>query len=334
MTDSKPKSAVAPIGRFAAALAVGVALTLAPLSAMAQTPAPAAAPTEVPPGASVPTDPTQLPMPDPKAVVATVGDDTITEADLGFAAADLAQELQQVPGDQQRAFLVTVLIDMKVMAKAAKDAGMDKSEIFQRQMNYLNDRALRQVYFSDKVANAVTPDAVKAAYDKFVADFKPQDEVQASHILVNTEEDAKAIKAQLDGGASFEDLAKEKSIDPSAKQNGGDLGFFSKGQMVPEFEAAAFSMDVGKISDPVKSQFGWHIIKVTNKRKSAPPTIDQVGQQLTQQLMFKSFDDAVAKLKSNVKIDIPDATLADAVKKQNDTQAAQEEQQAAPAPAQ
>jgi peptidyl-prolyl cis-trans isomerase C len=318
MTDRTAKRAAMPFGRLAAALAVGTALALAPLAALAQD----AAQPATDPAAAAPATPAAPAQPDPNAVVANVGNETITEADLGFAAEDLAQELQQVPPDQQRAFLVTVLIDMKVMAQAAKQQGMDQTDIFKRRLAYLEERALRRAYFAEKVAAAVTPDAVKAAYDKFVAGFTPEDEVHAEHILVNSEDDAKAIKAQLDKGANFEELAKEKSTDPSAKQNGGDLGFFSKGQMVKPFEDKAFSMEVGQVSDPVQSQFGWHIIKVVDKRKSSPPSLEQVQQQIGQQLMFKSFDDEIAKLKTNLTIDIPDAKLAAAVKAQSEDAAA------------
>jgi peptidyl-prolyl cis-trans isomerase C len=318
MTDRTAKRAAMPFGRIAAALAVGTALALAPLAVLAQD----AAQPATDPAAAAPATPAAPAQPDPNAVVANVGNETITEADLGFAAEDLAQELQQVPPDQQRAFLVTVLIDMKVMAQAAKQQGMDQTDIFKRRLAYLEERALRRAYFAEKVAAAVTPDAVKAAYDKFVAGFTPEDEVHAEHILVNSEDDAKAIKAQLDKGANFEELAKEKSTDPSAKQNGGDLGFFSKGQMVKPFEDKAFSMEVGQVSDPVQSQFGWHIIKVVDKRKSSPPSLEQVQQQIGQQLMFKSFDDEIAKLKSGLTIDIPDANLAAAVKAQSEDAAA------------
>ena len=305
MTDRTPSRAAAPFARLGGVLMLGTALVFAPLSAMAQDAAPNAAATAQPAA------------PTPDTVVAKVGDDAITEADISFAAEDLAQDLANVPPDQRKAFLLTVLIDMKVMANAAKAAGMDQTDIFKRRLAYLEDRALRRAYFAEKVTTAVTPEAVKAAYDKFVADFKPQDEVHARHILVNSEDDAKAIKKELEGGASFEDLAKAKSIDPSAKQNGGDLGFFSAGQMVKPFEEAAFKLDVGQISDPVQSQFGWHIIKVEEKRKSAPPPIEQIGQQLQQQLIFKGFDEAIADLKKGVNIDIPDASLAEAVKQQS-----------------
>jgi len=291
---------------LAAALLVGTALGFAPVAALAQdAAAPAAAPAPVP----------------PETVVATIGDQTITQADLDFAAEDLQQELQQVPPDEQRAFLVTVLIDMKVMAKAARAAGMADTDMFKRRLQYLEERSLRRDYFTQKVAAAVTEDTVKAAYAEFVKDFKPVEEVHARHILVATEDEAKAVKAELDGGKPFEVLAMEKTTDPSGKQNGGDLGFFSKGMMVPEFEAVAFTLEPGKISDPVQSQFGWHIIKVEEKRMSAPPPIAQVQQRLGQQVMFKAFDESVAALKKDLTVDIPDATLAAAVKKQSEPQA-------------
>jgi peptidyl-prolyl cis-trans isomerase C len=300
---------------LAGGLLLGTTLGLVPLAALAQDAAAPAAP-----AAEAPAAPAKI---DPAAVVATVGDMTITEADLGFAAEDLQQQLQQVPPDQQRAFLVTVLIDMKVMAKAAREAGLADADLFKRRMSYLEDRSLRRDYFTDKIASAITEDTVKAAYDDYVKNFKPVEEVHARHILVATEEEAKAIKAELDAGKPFEVLAMEKTTDPSGKQNGGDLGFFQKGMMVPEFEKVAFTLEPGKISDPVQSQFGWHIIKVEEKRMSAPTPMEQLAQQLSQQVMLKAFDDTMATLKTGLAVNIPDAALADAVKKQSEPAAAE-----------
>jgi peptidyl-prolyl cis-trans isomerase C len=257
----------------------------------------------------------------PQTVVATVGGEAITEADISFAAEDLAQELQQMPPEQRKAFLVTVLIDMKVMAKAAREEKMDSTDLFKQRLKYLEDRALRRAYFGEKIATGVTPEALQAAYDTFKASFQGKEEVHARHILVATEDEAKAIKAELEGGKDFAQLAQEKSTDPSAKQNGGDLGFFAKGMMVKPFEDAAFTMEVGAVSDPVKSDFGWHIIKLEEKRMSQPPSLEQIAPQLQQQVMFKNFEDQVAALKAGVTIDIPDAALAAGVKEQTEQQA-------------
>lgn len=257
----------------------------------------------------------------PDTVVATVGGEPITEADISFAAEDLQQEMAQMPPEQRKPFLVTVLIDMKVMAKAAKEAGLDQTDIFKKRLDYLEDRALRRAYFADKIAGTVTPEAVQAAYDAYVKDFKGQEEVHARHILVATEDEAKAVKAELEGGKDFAELAKEKSTDPSAKQNGGDLGFFSKGMMVKPFEDAAFSMEPGSISDPIKSDFGWHIIKVEEKRMSQPPSLQQLAPQLQQQVMYKTFGDAVAALKQGVEVSFTDPQMEAAVKEQTEEQA-------------
>jgi peptidyl-prolyl cis-trans isomerase C len=297
------------LARTASVLTLMLAAGLA-VPALAQD---AAAPAEAPAAAA--------PAPvSPDTVVATVAGEPITEADLSFAAEDLTQELQQMPPEQRKPFLVRVLIDMKVMAHAGREAGMADTPLFQQRLKYLEDRSLRRAFFADTIGNAVTEEAVRADYDKFVADFVPQDEIRASHILVSTEDEAKAIKADLDGGADFAAIAKEKSIDPGAA-NGGDLGFFGKGMMVAPFETAAFALtDVGQISDPVQSQFGWHIIKLEEKRQSTPPTFEQVAGQLQQQLMMNTFDDVVARLMDGVTIDIPDAALKAAVDAQSETE--------------
>jgi peptidyl-prolyl cis-trans isomerase C len=307
-----------------------LALTLASLAAMpalAQDAAPAEAPAAEAPAA--PAAPAEI---SPDTVVATVGGETITEADLSFAAEDLAQEIGQMPEQERKPFLLRVLIDMKVMAKAARDAQMDQEPLFQQRLGYLEDQALRRAYFSQAIAGAVTEEAVRAKYDEFVADFVPADEIRASHILVKTQEEADAIKTELDGGADFATIAKEKSIDPGAA-NGGDLGFFGKGMMVAPFEQAAFALtDIGQVSAPVESQFGWHIIKLEERRKSAPPAIEQVGGQLQQQLLMTSFDDTVAKLMDGVEVDIPDPALAAAVAAQTEpAEAAPAEGEPAPA---
>ena len=295
---------------IAGAMLLSGALTFAVPAAMAQdTPAAPAA---------------EAPAPAPDAVVATVGSETITEADIAFAAEDLQQELSQMPPEERRAFLVTVLIDMKVMAKAAREQQMDQTETFKRRLEYLEERALRRAYFSDKIAAGVTPEAVQAAYDQFVASFQAQEEVHARHILVATKEDAEAIKAELAAGKPFELLAMEKSTDPSGTQNGGDLGFFSRGMMVKPFEDAAFALtEPGQLSEPIESQFGWHIIKLEEKRQSQPPSLEEVGPQLQQQVMFKAFEDSVGALKQGLAIDIPDAALAEGVKRQSEQQLAQ-----------
>ena len=248
------------------------------------------------------------------AVVATVGGEAITEGDLTFAAEDLGQELANIPEADRRAFLVTVLIDMKVMAQAARGQGLDKSDVFQQRLGYLEDRALRRAYFSDVIAASVTEETVRAAYDQYLTTFQPQEEVHARHILVATKEEADAVKTELASGKAFEVIAMEKSLDPGGAQNGGDLGFFTHGMMVKPFEDGAFALtEPGQISDPIETQFGWHIIKLEEKRAAVPPTFESMAQQLQQQVLFEKFDTMVSDLKKGIAVEIPDAALAAAV---------------------
>ncbi|HTJ58308.1 MAG TPA: peptidylprolyl isomerase [Devosiaceae bacterium] len=292
------------------ALALGaVLLAGAPLAAFAQD-ATAAAGAAAAPAAPKPTD-----------VLAKVGNETITGADLNYAAEDLGQQLQSVPPQDREAFLVSVLIDMKIMGQAARTAKLDQTDDYKARLAYLEDRALRRAYFEQNIVPAVTPDAVKAAYDAYVKAFKPQDEVHARHILVATQAEAQDIEKQLAGGAKFEDLAKAKSTDTGSAANGGDLGFFQKGQMVKPFEDAAFSLNVGQVSQPIQTQYGWHIIRVDEKRKTQPIPMAQLAQQLQQQVLFKKFDDAVANLKKTTPVSVPDPTLAAAVKAQSEANA-------------
>ena len=264
----------------------------------------------------------EAPAVSPDTVVATVGEDSITEADIAFAAEDLQQELGQIPPAERKAFLVTVLIDMKVMALAAREAQLDQTDIFRRRLQYLEERALRRAFFAEHIAAEVTEEAVQTAYDAFIAEFAPEAEVRASHILVATKEDADAIKAELGTGKAFADLAKEKSIDPSAAQNAGDLGFFSRGMMVQPFEEAAFALaEPGEVSEPVQSQFGWHVIRLEEARQSQPPALDALRPQLQQQVMFEAFEKAVGSLKDGLAIAIPDPALAAGVRAQSEQQA-------------
>ncbi|WP_417307716.1 peptidylprolyl isomerase [Devosia sp.] len=322
--------------RAAAALLLGTALSVLPLAAQAQdstetpaaTEAPAEAPADAPaaeapaaeaPAADAPAAGTEV---SPMDVVATVGDETITEADLAFAAEDLQDNLAQVPPQERRAFLVSVLVDMKIMAKAARDAGMDQTELFKRRVQYMEDSALRRSFFAEKIADGINEATLQAAYDKFVADFEPVEEVHARHILVETEEEAKQVEADLESGKPFEMVAMEKTIDPSGKQTGGDLGFFSKGMMVPAFEEVAFTLEPGEVSAPVESQFGWHIIKLEEKRMTTPPPIEQLAPQLGQQAMYDAYDATITGLRDSTEISIPDAELAAGVKRQTEGEAA------------
>ncbi|WP_196260631.1 peptidylprolyl isomerase [Pelagibacterium limicola] len=251
----------------------------------------------------------------PDTVLATVGGEAITEGDLVFAAEDLAAELQSIPAAERRAFLLTVMIDMKVMANAAREAGLDQTDIFARRLAYLEERSLRRAFFAEVIEAGVTDEAVQAAYEEMVADFEAQPEVRARHILVPTLEEAQAIRAEIEGGRSFADAAAEHGTD-GTRATGGDLGYFSTGMMVAPFEQAAFALEVGELSQPVQTQFGWHLIQLEDRRVTSAPSLQDVRTQVAQQVLYDTFSRIVGELKADAEIEVSDPELAAAVEEQ------------------
>lgn len=252
-------------------------------------------------------------------VVAKVGATEIHESELKLAIAGLDPQLANLPDEQKRVAALSSIIDVKLLAADADKEGLKDSADFKQRLAFLTDRELHNAYFKKHVVDAVTPEEVKARYEKEIAAITPEDEIRARHILVKTEEEAKAIIKDLDADKDFIEIAKEKSTDPN-KSEGGDLGYFGKGRMVPEFEAAAFALEKGAYSkEPVKTQFGFHVIKIEDKRKQQPPALDQVEPQVRQLVMRDKYLELLAKAKAAAPVDIQDATLKtayDAVNKQ------------------
>ncbi len=261
-------------------------------------------------------------------VVAKVGASEIHESELKLAIAGLDPQLANLPDDQKRVAALSSIIDVKLLAADADKEGLQDSADFKQRLAFLTDRELHNAYFKKHVVDAVTPEEVKARYDKEIAAVTPEDEVHARHILVKTEEEAKAVIKELDAGKDFVEIAKEKSTDPN-KSEGGDLGYFAKGRMVPEFENAAFALEKGAYSkEPVKTQFGFHVIKVEDKRKQQPPALEQVEPQVRQLVMRDKYLELLEKAKAAAPIDITDAALKTAYDAVNKPEA---EGEAAPA---
>lgn len=247
---------------------------------------------------------------EPDDVVATVGSAQITEADIAFAAQDLGQELQRFPPAQWRQLLLDVVIDMELLAQAARQEGIDQETAFQKRLEFLELQALRNAYIGQKIDGGISEADVQAAYDVQFADFEGPEELNARHILVEDREAAEAIIAELDGGADFAELAREKSTGPSGP-NGGDLGYFGAGQMVQPFEEAVFALEPGDYTaEPVETQFGWHVIKLEDKRRQEKPELAEVEQALRQQLMRERYEARMAELKDEFPIEILDENLA------------------------
>ena len=246
---------------------------------------------------------------DADAVVAKVGKLEITQSDLDLAIANLDPQLAQLPDEQKKVAALSGAIDVKLLAGNADGEGLKDDAEFKKRMAFIADRELHNIYFKKHVVDAVTEDDVKARYEKEIAALPKQEEVSARHILVKTEEEAKAIIADLDAGKDFIELAKEKSTDPN-KSEGGDLGYFTKGRMVPEFEEAAFAMEKGTYTKtPVKTQFGFHVIKLEDKRDAAPPAYETVAQQVRQLVMRDKYLAIIEKAKAEQKVEILDEVL-------------------------
>jgi peptidyl-prolyl cis-trans isomerase C len=236
-----------------------------------------------------------------KAIV-TVDGDTLTEKDLELAKILLGASLEQIPEKDQRKQITNVLVETYLLANAAERSGVRETEAYKQRIKFLDLRALRDSYVDSEVRQKISETDVKARYSKEVLTLKPEVEVQARHILVTSEADAKALIKELDKGADFADLARKKSTGPSGP-NGGDLGFFGPGRMVPAFDAVVFKMEPGTYTKkPVKTQFGWHVIKVEKKREVPIPPFEEVAEQIRRLLASERYTKVIENLRKGANI--------------------------------
>jgi peptidyl-prolyl cis-trans isomerase C len=239
---------------------------------------------------------------DANPVLVKVNGAEIRQSDVTLAEEELGPSLAQMDPATKKENVLAFLIDMKIVAKAAEDKKIEDRPDFKARLAFTRNRLLMDNLLAAEGKAATTDEAMKKVYDEAAKQIEGEQEVHARHILVETEDEAKAIEAELKKGADFAELAKTKSKDPGAA-DGGDLGFFTKDQMVPEFSAVAFTLEPGKISDPVKSQFGWHIIKVEEKRNRKAPDFEQVKPQIETYVTRKAQAEYVAKLREAAKIE-------------------------------
>ena len=238
---------------------------------------------------------------DDNPVLAKVNGAEIRQSDVTLAEEELGPSLAQMNPATRKANVLSFLIDMKIVAKAAEQKKIADQADFKRKLAFARDRLLMDNLLAAEGKAALTDAAMKKVYDDAAKKIADEQEVHARHILVATEEEAKAVKAELDKGADFAKLAKEKSKDPGAS-DGGDLGFFTKEQMVPEFSKVAFALEPGRISDPVKTQFGWHIIKLEDKRMSSPPKLEEVRAEVVRNLIQTARRDYIKSLREGADI--------------------------------
>jgi peptidyl-prolyl cis-trans isomerase C len=267
------------------------ATALSPVMAQVAPAAPAPA---APAPAAAPADP----------IIAKVNDRPIRQSDVKAAAESLPENARGMPPQVLLPMLLDQVIDGQALLIEARKQGLDKDPIVSRQMTDASDRALQSALIGRQVGPGLTEEAVRARYDRDIAGKPGEEEVHARHILVTDEDTAKKIVAELKKGGDFAALAKKYSTDPSGAAQGGDLGFFRQTEMVPEFAAAAFAMKPGEISQvPVHTQFGWHVIKLEERRTAPPPSFEQSHDEIRQKMIQEGVTAVIAKARDGVKIE-------------------------------
>lgn len=275
-------------------------------SATAQQPPAKTAPTTAPTMAPVaPTAAPAKPTPAPKdPVVAVVNGQQVHLSDLQIAQQSLPQQYRNMPMAAVFPALLDRIVDSKLVEQDGRKNKVTDDPAFKKRMVFVEEQVIQDFWLQKEIARQVTPEKLKALYDERLKSMPAEEEVHARHILVATEADAKAIIADLKKGTSFEKLAKEKSTDKASGAEGGDLGWFKKTDMVKEFADAAFALKKGELTEtPVKTQFGYHVIQLEDRRKAPPPSFDEMSDQLREELARETVTAMLNQLRGNAKIE-------------------------------
>jgi peptidyl-prolyl cis-trans isomerase C len=217
-------------------------------------------------------------------VVARIDGEAVYLSELMVAYSQLPAQAQQMGMETIYPFLLDRVIDEKLLGTAAGKAIAPDDPEVREQMDELRDRVTMQIFFSRQLEEKVTDERIRKGYDQYLKDNPPSEELHARHILLETEEKAKEVLGEIQGGKDFADAAKEHSTGPSGP-NGGDLGYFAADAMVQPFSDAAFAMQAGDISSaPVQTEFGWHLIKVEDRRATPQPGFEEMRDQISQEL--------------------------------------------------
>lgn len=258
------------------------------------------------------------------AVLAKVNGVDIRESDLKLAEAEIGPEIANIPPANRRRLMLEFLIEMQLFSDAADADKLTSGPDFERRLAYWNTRAKRDAFYDKAVKGAIGEGVMRELYDDKVKDIQPENEVQARHILVETEELALVLSERIKNGEDFDKLAAEFSKDPGSNGSGGLLGYFGKGQMVKEFDEAAFALKKGELSKPVKSQFGWHLIKVEDTRQKPVPTFEDVKAQIGQALEQQKGQQVSKELRDKAKIDYVDVKIREEVAQEAEAQSARQ----------
>ncbi len=239
---------------------------------------------------------------DGSETLATVGDQKVTLADAAMIYTTLPPEVGRVPADQLMDGITDQLISETALFEKALEEGMDDSKEMKNRLAAIRRSALAEAYLTQQLEARVTEESLRKQYDEMTAGFEGEKEVNARHILVETEKEAQEIVKEIKDGADFAKLAAEKSTGPSGP-NGGSLGWFAKDAMVAPFAEAAFTLKKGAVSAPVQTQFGWHVIKVEDTRTQSPPPFEAMEPQLRQQASQGVAQEIIAEVREGAKIE-------------------------------
>jgi len=256
-----------------------------------------------PPAPPTTSAPAPSPLPPPNTVVARVDGTELHLSDVEAAQQNLPPQAQKLPLEQIYPMLLDRLVDGMLITEAGRKEHLEQDPELQVRLKRYEDRLIQEAYLNQAIKAAETEDQLKARYQTFAKDQAGREEVHAQHILVKTEDEAKSVIAELDKGADFGELAKKYSTDPSAS-SGGDLGYFGHDDMVKAFTDAAFALPKGQYSKtPVKTEFGWHVIKVEDHRVSTPPSFDEARQEVSQLVAHDVVDAKLKELRGSAKIE-------------------------------
>lgn len=241
--------------------------------------------------------------PDISTVVATVNGEEITLGEIILMRANLPEQYQEIPPSQLLPALVDQAVTQRLLAEQGREAGYGESDLARLRADLDRRNFLAESVMRDVIREATTEEKLRERYEQIVEEMEPAEEARASHILVEEKARAEELMAELEDGAEFAELASEHSTGPTGEQ-GGDLGWFEKGQMVEPFAEAVFGAETGALVGPVETQFGWHVIKVTGKRDKPEPTFEEMREELSQQVSQEAVQAAVEAAKTEAEISV------------------------------
>ncbi|MBO7483664.1 MAG: peptidyl-prolyl cis-trans isomerase [Alphaproteobacteria bacterium] len=239
-----------------------------------------------------------------KNVVAVIGNEEISLDEVKAFVSEIPQ-LAEVPFEQVYPNILEMMINDKVILKGADRLGVLADPYIKKMIKAASDQIIARAYLAKEMEHALTEEDIRSVYEEEIKNFRPEEEIHARHILVPTEKQARDILIQLKAGADFGLLADQKSIDKNAPQ--GDLGYFTKEMMIPEFSDAVFAMKKGQLSGPIQTVYGWHIVQVEDRRLTQAPALEQVKEQMQQLAMERKVPEIIAaeRTRQGVRVIVP-----------------------------